>query len=152
MKVISKSTLAPLIMKNQEDSQTPRKYYPSPSKVGQCIRALTYHCIGLTPKKFSGRAIGVFDDGRMHEIAIKEKIRGTVYELTEWQGKKHRFDIAEIHGKEMTGEIDGLLTDPTGQIIALEIKTINHFGYNRLIEEPDEKNFRQAISSAYPCN
>lgn len=125
-----------LITANAEADQSQRPYYPSPSKATACERALCYHGIGVKPKRFSGRAMMLFEDGHLHEDAIKDYIKGTVMELTELKGKNQRFKIATIDGVDMDGEIDGLITDPLGTTRVLEIKGINHFTFQRLDKEP----------------
>ncbi len=126
---------------SQEESQP---YYPRPSSVGKCIRALVYHAMGVRADPFPDRAILVFEDGNWAEEIIKDHIRKTVFELEEWKGSRQRIKIAEINGRLMTGEIDGLLIDPLGQIYLLEIKSINHFGFERLKDGPLDDHRRQA--------
>lgn len=135
--------LVELITKNAGQDQQNYGYYPAPSKVGQCIRALAYHAIGVEPDKMPDRAYLVFGDGNWHEELIKDHIRKTVFELTEWKGKSQKIDIAVINGRTMRGEIDGLLTDPQGTQWLLEIKSINHFGFERLDKEPQDDHRRQ---------
>ncbi len=136
--------LIELITKNA--GQTQQKswpYYPRPSSVGHCIRALVYHALGVKPDKFPDRTILVFDDGNWHEELLKDHIRKTVFALTEWKGKNQRIEIATINGRKMTGEIDGLITDPLNVTRLLEIKSINHFGFERLKDEPLDDHRRQ---------
>lgn len=135
--------LAELIAKNAGQDQDQRDYYPSPSQIGRCVRALTYHAIGTTPDPFPDRALLVFEDGHWHEELIKDHVRKTVFRLTEWKGTRQRFQIAMIRGVEMTGEIDGLLESPLGEQWVLEIKSINHFGFERLKDAPLDEHRRQ---------
>lgn len=132
-----------LIAKNAGQSQEMWPYYPSPSSVGRCIRALVYHANGVAADKLPDRTLLVFEDGDIHEMLIKDHIRKTVYELHEWKGKNQRIQIAVIAGQKMTGEIDGLITDPLGKARLLEIKSINHFGFERLKDEPLDDHRRQ---------
>jgi len=136
--------LVELISKNAGAEQEHRQYYPSPSKVGQCIRALTYHAIGAERRPFPDRAMLVFEDGHWHEELIKDHIRKTVYELIEMKGSKQRITIADIDGDVMDGEVDGLLKDPLGVIYLLEIKSINPFGFQRLKDGPEDGHRRQS--------
>lgn len=148
--------LVELIAKNAGADQSNGKYYPSPSKVGRCVRALTYHAIGTPADPFPDRALLVFEDGNWHEELIKDHIRKTVYQLDEWKGKNQRISIASIAGRMMDGEIDGLLTDPLEIRRILEIKSINHFGFERLKEDPLDEHRRQVnlylhgIREAFP--
>lgn len=86
----------------------------------------------------------VFEDGNWAEETIKDHIRKTVFELTEWKGKDQRITIAHIAGRPMDGEIDGLITDPLGVVRMIEIKSINHFGFQRLEDGPLDEHRRQA--------
>lgn len=135
--------LVELISKNAGQGQEHWRYRPSPSKVGHCVRALTYDAIGVPPDPFPDRTILVFADGNWHEELIKDHIRKTVFRLTEWKGKNQRVQIADINGYKMSGEVDGILEDPTGQMYLLEVKSINHFGFERLDKEPQEDHRRQ---------
>lgn len=136
--------LVELITKNAGSEQRHYPYYPSPSKVGQCVRALTYHAIGVTPDPFPDRAMLIFEDGNWHEELVKDHIRKTVFELIEFKGSNQRIEIAKINGKKMTGEIDGLLKDPLGTLYLLELKSINHFGFERLEDKPEPQHERQS--------
>lgn len=137
--------LVELITKNAGDAQEEAwPYYPRPSSVGKCIRALVYHASGIQPDKFPDRAMLVFEDGNIHELLILDHIKKTVFEVHEWKGKKQRIEIADINGKKMTGEIDGLITDPLRNTRLLEIKSINHFGFERLKDEPLPEHRAQA--------
>lgn len=135
--------LTELIAKNAGDTQEHRRYYPSPSKVGKCPRALTYHAIGIVPDPLPDRALLIFDDGHWHEELLKDHIRKTVFQLIEWKGPKQRVHIATIAGQDMTGELDGLLQDPMGAQWLLELKSINHFSFERLDADPLPEHRRQ---------
>ncbi len=138
--------LVELIAKNAGQTQEGyRKYYPSPSKAGRCIRSLVYHAMDVSPDPFPDRAILVFDDGHWDEELIKDYIRKTAYTLDEWKGSKQRISVAMIDGKEMTGEVDGFVTDPLLVVYHLEIKSINHFGFQRLTDAPLEDHKDQCI-------
>lgn len=133
-----------LIAKNAGQTQEENApYYPRPSSVGRCFRANVYHAMGVPADQFPDRAILVFEDGNWHEELIKDHIRKTVYELTEWKGKDQRIEIAEINGRPMTGEVDGLITDPLNETLLLELKSINHFGFERLKDAPQDDHRRQ---------
>ena len=133
-----------LIAKNAGQSQEEGgAYYPRPSSVGRCFRALFYHATGVPADKFPDRAILIFEDGNWAEEVIKDHIRKTVFQLEEWKGKNQRIEIAVINGRKMTGEIDGLLTDPLNKTRLLEIKSINHFGFERLKDGPLDDHRRQ---------
>ncbi len=136
--------LVELITKNAGQTQeTNYRYYPRPSSVGQCIRNLVYHASGVPADKFPDRALLVFDDGNWHEELLKDHIRRTVFTLSEWKGYNQRIEIADINGRKMTGEIDGLITDPLNNTRLLEIKSINHFGFERLKDGPLDDHRRQ---------
>lgn len=134
-----------LITKNAGDSQDDqRPYYPSPSSVDRCIRALVYHASGVPADKFPDRTMLVFEDGNIHEMLILDHIRKTVFHVDELKGRNQRIEIATINGRKMTGEIDGLITDPLNKTRLLEIKSINHFGFERLKDGPIDGHRRQA--------
>lgn len=134
-----------LITKNAGQTQDElHPYYPSPSSVGRCIRALVYHASGVPADKFPDRTMLVFEDGNWHEELIKDHIRKTVFQVDELKGRNQRIEIATIGGKKMSGEIDGLITDPLENTRLLEIKSINHFGFERLKEGPLDDHRRQA--------
>lgn len=137
--------LVELIAKNAgqtQDEQGP--YFPRPSGVGRCIRAAVYHAMGVPADKFPDRALLIFEDGNWHEELIKDHLRRTVFQLDEWKGKNQRIEIATINGRVMSGEIDGLITDPLNKTRLLEIKSINHFGFERLKDGPLDDHRRQA--------
>lgn len=136
--------LVELIAKNAGDDQEQFAYKPRPSAVGRCIRALVYEAKGEKGEPFGDRALLVFEDGNWHEELIKDHIRKTVYELVELKGGGQRIEIATIDGEIMSGEIDGLITDPLGKTRLLEIKSINHFGFERLKDGPLDDHRRQA--------
>lgn len=136
--------LVELIAKNAGAEQEHFAYKPRPSSVGRCIRALVYDAKGIEGKPFADRALLVFADGHWHEELLKDAIRKTAYELIELKGGKQRIEIATIDGVVMDGEIDGLLQDPLGRLRLLEIKSINHFGFERLQDGPLDDHRRQA--------
>ena len=133
-----------LITKNAGADQEQFAYKPRPSSVGRCFRALVYDAKGIKGDNFADRALLVFEDGHWHEELIKDHIRKTVYELIELKGGTQRIEIATIDGQVMDGEIDGLIQDPLGKTRLLEIKSINHFGFERLDGEPLDDHRRQA--------
>ena len=124
--------------------ENPRKLDLNLTGVGRCIRALVYHAQGVPADEFPDRAILVFEDGNWHEELIKDHIRKTVFQLDELKGQKQRIYIAKIGDKVMDGEIDGLVTDPLNKTRLLEIKSINHFGFERLKDQPLDEHRRQA--------
>jgi len=137
--------LVELITRNAADNQEEQgPYFPRPSSVGKCVRALVYHATAVEPDRFPGRTLLVFEDGNTHEKLIKDHIRKTVFRLDELKGAKQRIFIAMIGDKKLDGEIDGLVTDPFEYTRLLEIKSINHFGFERLKDEPLDDHRRQA--------
>ena len=137
--------LVELVTKNAGQTQDEAgKWFPRPSAVDRCERAQVYHASGVPPTPFPDRALLVFDDGNWHEELLKDHIRKTVYRLDEWKGSKQRIFIAKINGHDMTGEIDGLITDPLETTRLLEVKSINHFGFERLKDGPLDGHRRQA--------
>jgi CRISPR/Cas system-associated exonuclease Cas4 (RecB family) len=137
--------LVELISKNAGQTQEKRgAYYPRPSAVGHCIRSLVYHATDVPADRFPDRTILVFDDGNWHEELLKDHIRKTVFQLDELKGPRQRIHIAIIGDKKMDGEIDGLITDPLNTTRLLEIKSINHFGFERLKDGPLDEHRRQA--------
>lgn len=139
--------LVEIISKNAGQSQEEqRPYFPRPSDVGKCIRARVYHAMHVPRDPYPDRTILVFDDGNWHEELIKDHIRKTVWQLIELKGAQQRIKIATVGGRDMTGEIDGLLQPPVGKQLLLELKSINHFGFQRLEKAaaPQEDHRHQA--------
>lgn len=109
------------------ETQEPHgKYYPRPSSAGpeRCIRSLVYHARGFDAKPFPGRTLVVFSDGNWHQQLIADWIRKSAFQL-------HSEEM-EIETEVGKGHIDGIITDLLSVDRLLEIKSINHFGYQRL--------------------
>lgn len=100
-------------------------YRPRPSLAGpeRCIRSLVYHAAGTPRAALPGRAVVIFDDGRWHQQLLADWIRKSAYQL---------------HSEEMLvetpvgpGHIDGIITDLLQLDRLLEVKSVNHFSYER---------------------
>ena len=112
-----------------EETQEPfGPYRPRPSSAGpeRCIRQLVYHANGTEPKQFKGRALITFDDGHWHEEL-----------MADWLGKTSFI----LHSRQMQvvtdvgpGSIDGIITDLEGIDRVIDFKSINHFGFERLLK------------------
>lgn len=103
-------------------------YRPRPSSAGpeRCVRQLTYHALGIEPDPFRGRALITFDDGHWHEEL-----------MADWLGKTSYV----LHSRQMLvetdigpGSIDGIVTDLQGIDRVIDFKSINHFGFERLLK------------------
>lgn len=111
-----------------EETQEPHgPYRPRPSSAGpeRCLRQLVYHARGFEPDQFQGRALITFDDGHWHEEL-----------MADWLGKTSFV----LHSRQMAvetvigpGSIDGIITDLHGVDRVIDFKSINHFGFERLL-------------------
>ena len=118
--------LADIILRIASETQEPRQpYRPRPSLAGQerCIRQLTYFARDFAAAPFPGRAIVVFDDGNWHQELLADWIRKSSFTLHS-EGMK----VDTLVGR---GEIDGVITDMLNVDRLLEIKSTNHFSYER---------------------
>lgn len=122
-------------------------YHARPSMAGpeRCIRAMTYHALGVEPAPFPGRALLTFDDSSWHE------------ELTiQW----HERSVLKVHSRQMPvdlpapginpngfhcgicekavsggvihGHIDWIVQPPVGDEYLVEHKALSHFGCQRI--------------------
>lgn len=145
--------LAELLHKIKElDQQETYKYSPRPSLSGpqRCIRSLDYYAQGVQAAPFPGRALTVMEDSSFHEDLIKDQIRKSAYGLHSEQFHINipmglplgeRKCLVKINGQEcgkailagcVSGHIDGIITDMLGVDRILEIKAINHFGFQAI--------------------
>ncbi len=127
--------LADLIYKiagmNQEDEELP--YYPRSSLAGpmhregidtRCLRQMVYWSAGFPKKEMPGRSFVVFDDGNWHAELTKDWLKKSIYKI-------HSEEMSvEVAGRK--GHIDCLMTDPLGKDYLIELKSINHFSFERL--------------------
>lgn len=140
--------LADVLLKILGETQEARgSYRPRPSSAGpeRCIRSLTYHALGVPAKPFPGRAISVFDDGHWHAELMKDVIRKSAYRLhseefgvdcavLDWiEGRPWYCQVCkkEYPPGVLHGHIDGIVTDLEGRDYLLELKSTNHFAYQR---------------------
>ena len=112
-----------------EETQEPHgPYRPRPSSAGpeRCIRQLVYHARGFEPAMFAGRALITFDDGHWHEEIMADWLNKTSYVL-----HSRSMKVMTAIGP---GEIDGVVTDLLGVDRLIDFKSINHFGFERLLK------------------
>lgn len=112
----------------EESQEPPGPYRPRPSSAGpeRCLRQLVYHARGFEPAQFGGRALTTFDDGNWHEEIVADQLQKTSFVL---HSRKMRV-VTEVG----EGEIDGILTDLLGVDRLWDNKSINHFGFERLMK------------------
>ena len=115
---------------------------------GRCKRAMTYWRRGETPAPWPGRFVLVLDDSSWHEELTADWIRKTAYRL---HSQQMAVDIplpqplggerfcgrcrVPIPPTVLHGHIDGIFTDLLGVDRLLEMKALNHFGFQRLLNE-----------------
>lgn len=108
-------------------SDDEHEYYPRPSMSGpnRCIRQMVYHGLGFPRKPFPGRTLFVFDDGRWHEELTLDWIRKSAFIVHSEQM------VVDCSPPMTTGSIDGIMTDLLGRDYLLELKSVNHFTFQR---------------------
>lgn len=149
--------LAEILLRIGAASMAPdRAYHPTPSLAGpdRCIRQLCYHAQGVKGGAWGDRFASVLSDGNWHEELLKDWIRRSAYQLHSEQmpltfdaGVRISQDgwrcAVVIEGKEcgtfvgstqIHGHIDGILTDLLSHDALLEVKSMDHFKFNRLWE------------------
>jgi len=105
-----------------------QEYRPRPSAAGQCIRALVYRRMGVTPQPSPDRLAIVFDDGHWHEELTAAWIAKTSFTLHSQQAE---VTCGLVCGRPLKGHIDGILGDVAGVDRLLEHKALNHFTWQR---------------------
>lgn len=117
-----------------EETQSERQpYRHRPSSVCRCIRSLVYHATGVETKPLPGRALLIFDDSSWQEELTADWIRKTAYGLNSQQMP---VDILNVNGYTVRGHIDGIVQDPLGKDRLWEHKAINHFAFQRIVDDP----------------
>lgn len=112
------------------------KKYHRMSEVGKCDRALVYDWRGEPKEPISGRGMMIFNDGDIHHRDIRDRIRNSGFELVEEE--RELFD----RNWNLSGHIDGIVCF-NGDHFLLEIKSINHFQFERLNSRPLEEHIQQ---------
>lgn len=106
------------------------EYYPRPSIAGpeRCVRSLVYWGNGTEPdREIADRFIMVLDDSSWHEHLTIDWIQKTAFQIHSQQMEVH----VSGRGIELTGHIDGIITDMLGVDRLFEHKAINHFSWNK---------------------
>lgn len=111
-------------------------YHPRPSNAGpdHCLRKLAFHAADVKGRDPGGRFLVVLDDSSWHEELVVNWLEQSVFQVhsrqlritcgrTVWNGEP--FDI--------TGSIDGIVTDLLGVDRLLECKAIEHFTFMRYV-------------------
>lgn len=140
--------LAEVLHKSKEMVERKQaKYRPRPSLAGpeRCIRALDYYAQGYEPKSLGGRALTVLDDSSWHEQLVLDEIRKTAYSVHSEQlavnipapglnpDKYFCFQCKNyVPPNHIHAHIDGIITDILQKDRILEIKALNHIGFNRI--------------------
>lgn len=112
------------------ESREEQAYRPRPSSAGpeRCIRQMVYQAKGQEPDKgLSDRTYHIFNDGNWHEELTKEWIAKTAYTIHSAQMKVS----VSMQGLTISGSIDGVATDILGTDRLIEIKSMNHFTFER---------------------
>jgi CRISPR/Cas system-associated exonuclease Cas4 (RecB family) len=110
---------------DNEDS----RFNPRPSLAGpdRCTRQMVYWGLEIPREPFPGRAMLVFNDSSWHEELTADWIRKSAFQLhseqMEVKVSSPGFDF------ELTGHIDGIITDIMGEDFLWEHKAINHFTF-----------------------
>jgi len=122
--------LADLIVKlaQMEQKDVPYSHRCSSASFGsRCLRSQVYHALKIPPKPFPGRAILIFEEGTWAEELTEDWIRKSVYKV-----HSEQFDVVpyQVNGKDVSGHIDWLLTDPNGEDFLIEHKAFNRFTFD----------------------
>lgn len=106
-------------------------YYPRPSVAGpeRCTRQMVYWGMNIPRSPLPGRSILVFDDSRWHEDLTADWIRRSVFHLHSEQLEVKI--TAPGYLFNLTGHIDGIITDVTAVDYLWEHKAINHFTWQK---------------------
>ncbi|MCS6328053.1 MAG: hypothetical protein H8K06_13335 [Nitrospira sp.] len=120
------------LMKHQEWD-----YQPRPSNAGpdHCIRKLAYHARNAPAKSPSGRFLIVLDDSSWHEELVLNWIAKSTFHLHSQQ-LELICATSTFNGQphEITGHIDGIVTDLLAIDRLLELKAVEHFTFVRYAE------------------
>ena len=147
------SDAIPKVAAMEQEEEHP--YYPRPSLAsfsspedpGRCVRAMTYHRVGVPPAPWPGRFILVLDDSSWHEeltldwlakAAIRTHSRQMAIDYvlpapigTGGYCLRCRTDIPNTI---LHGHIDALFTDLAGVDRLLEHKAINRYRFDELLK------------------
>ncbi|HAW49603.1 TPA: hypothetical protein DCX16_01430 [bacterium] len=112
-----------------EQEKEPTKYYPRPSLAGpeRCIRQMVYFRLNFPHKPLPGRAVMIFSDSSLCEDLTGDWIRKTAISLHSEQMKVKC--TWEGYNFPLTGKIDGILQDMSGNEYLYEHKAISHFNF-----------------------
>jgi len=108
------------------EQESDHGFYPRPSIAGpeRCLRSMVYWAMGTPPQPFPGRTMLVFSDGNWHAELTKDLLRRTAFQV-----HSEEMEVETPCGK---GHIDGIVTDLLGIDRLLEIKSANHFSFERM--------------------
>jgi len=103
------------------------EFRPRASRAGACVRALTYHALGIPESDPTPARIGmVFAHGDALEDALVDLLRRTGLGLT---GLQRRVEIPYRYGT-ITGHVDALLD---GRVV--DFKSINTYGFEEVLRQ-----------------
>lgn len=108
-----------------------QEYRHRPSSAGpeKCVRQSVYHALKVERQPLPGRFVRVFDDGSWHEELTLDILRRGAFNVN---SQHFRFDIFEVNGFMVSGEIDSLVRPAASQEeYVWEHKALNHFTFQR---------------------
>ena len=113
------------IAEDANDNNVP--FYPRPSLAGpdRCIRQMVYSGLNYPKDPLPGRTLHVFDDGTFHEELILDWLRKSSFQVHSEQMKVNCLPPMR------SGHIDAIITDLLAIDRLLEIKSANHFSFQR---------------------
>lgn len=126
-----------LISHAEQQDDDPWAGHLRASSLGRCARAVTYWALGYQPSRTSGRSRMVMDDGKLHERDIIARIHAAGHVVYSYD-PQHEVTLSN---PPVVGHIDGVV-EVHGERYLLEIKTMNHFVFQKL--------WSKGIEAVYP--
>ena len=111
-------------------------YHPRPSNSGpdHCLRKLAFHAADVKGRDPGGRFLVVLDDSSWHEELVVNWIEQSVFHV---HSRQLRITCGRTiwneQAFEITGAIDGIVTDLLSVDRLLECKAIEHFTFMRYV-------------------
>lgn len=119
----------------------------SPENPGRCVRAMTYHRMGVLPAPWPGRFILILNDSSWHEELTMDWLAKSSHRIHSRQmavdyvlptpigsGGFCRYCQQPIPNTVLHGHIDALFTDLGSVDRLLEHKAVNRFRYEELLK------------------
>lgn len=122
-------------------AETPRGTGLRGSAAGKCTRALAYNWHGAQGKPFNARTKLVFrlGDHCEEDVAFVAEALGV---LTDRQKEVS----IEIAGHQIVGHIDGLTKDDNGNLVLVDVKSINTMGFKRAVKDNDVGDYKYQLN------